>query len=200
MAALLVEFINRPDEPAARVLNMTSTQEIDYQPSAVPPMTEAQTVRLRLATQSDEPEFLRLFELMAIETGIEDTNPDKIAVQFDRALRRDRSALIVIGKPGHLRGFCLFGYVNPWFGDGSRMPLSMFVQHEHDSIQSRPSAVEVVRPPCKQARGIAGYAYERLISLARRAGTKTRRWLQPTRRAKEFSWKWIDRKATVVNR
>jgi hypothetical protein len=67
--------------------------------------------RLRLANRSDEAEFLRLFALMAAEQGIEGHNEHKVLMQFDRAVRRDRAALVVTDKLGQLVGMVMCGYV-----------------------------------------------------------------------------------------
>jgi hypothetical protein len=87
---------------------------------------------LRRATHADEEEFVRLFLAWAAEAGIEDFSLDKVRQMFSRALRQDRAALIVAGKPGHLQGFVLLGFSYVWFSIGAQMTsLCAFIDPKH---------------------------------------------------------------------
>ena len=99
--------------------------------------------RLRLANRNDEAEFLRLFRLMAAEQGIEGHNEHKVLMQFDRAVRLDRAALIVADKSSQLVGMVVYGYLYPWYASDARMAvLSVFIDPEH---RETPAARALVR-------------------------------------------------------
>ena len=70
--------------------------------------------------------------MMAAEQGIEGHNEHKVLHQFDRAVRRDRAALVVADKLGQLVGIVVCGFVYPWYASDARMAvLSAFIDPEH---------------------------------------------------------------------
>jgi hypothetical protein len=89
--------------------------------------------RVRLANRDDEPEFLRLFELMAEERGFVDYDRHRVMAQFDRAVSHNRCELIVAdGKDGGLIGFALIGMDYVWFSPAAQQTLlGVFVEREH---------------------------------------------------------------------
>jgi hypothetical protein len=106
---------------------------------------------LRRGERADEAEFVRLFHAMAAESGIEDFNIDKVRAMFDRAIRRDRAALVVAGEPGHLQGVVLFGFQYPWFADSARMTmLSVFLDPDHRGLMPARELLRFSRQPIRQ--------------------------------------------------
>jgi hypothetical protein len=106
---------------------------------------------LRLANRNDEAEFLRLFRLMAAEQGIEGHNEHKVLMQFDRAVRRDRAALVVADKLGQLVGMVVCGYVYPWYANDARMTvLSVFIDPEHRETPAARALAKFFEQPVSQ--------------------------------------------------
>jgi hypothetical protein len=130
---------------------MTNIQpeQINQNPPLLPMSepTASAWKRLRLANRDDEAEFLRLFGLMATEQGITGHNEHKVLTQFDRAVRRERAALVVADKFGQLVGMVMCGFVYPWYASDARMTvLSAFIDPEHRETR------QAGRPPRPGAR------------------------------------------------
>ena len=107
--------------------------------------------RLRLANRNDEAEFLRLFRLMAAEQGIEGHSEHKVLHQFDRAVRRDRAALVVADKFGQLVGMVVCGYLYPWYASDARMAvLSAFIDPKHRETPAARALVRFSEQPVSQ--------------------------------------------------
>jgi hypothetical protein len=107
--------------------------------------------RLRLANRGDEAEFQRLFGMMAAEQGIEGHNEHKVLKQFDRAVRRDRAALVVADKFGQLGGMVMCGYVYPWYvSDALMAVLSVFIDPGHRETPAARALVKFSAQPLNQ--------------------------------------------------
>jgi hypothetical protein len=107
--------------------------------------------RLRLANRGDEAEFLRMFGLMAAEQGIEGHNEHKVLMQFDKAVRRERAALVVADKFGQLVGMVVCGYVYPWYASDARMAvLSVFIYPEHRETPAARALVKFSQQPVNE--------------------------------------------------
>jgi hypothetical protein len=92
-------------------------------PATTEPASSSWIRRLRLANRDDEAEFLRLFRAWAGENGIDDFDDGKVRERFSRAVRRDRSALVVVDEFTSLVGFVMLGYAYPWFASDARMSV-----------------------------------------------------------------------------
>jgi hypothetical protein len=130
---------------------MSLTQQFEpHRTAAAVVRNETQPKALRLAVQEDEAEALRLTEAMAAENGVA-VSREKFMTSFDKAMRRDRMALVVIGTPDHLQGMVLFGFQYPWFADGARMALlTAFVEPEHRGSAVARALLRLSRLPLNQ--------------------------------------------------
>jgi hypothetical protein len=77
--------------------------------------------RLRLANRNDVDEIWLLFRTWAAENGIANFSEHKVRDRIERAIRRDRSALITADKDGSLAGFVLTGFEYVWFDHAAHM-------------------------------------------------------------------------------
>jgi ribosomal protein S18 acetylase RimI-like enzyme len=94
---------------------------------------------------------MRLCLAWAAESEVQNFSLDKVRAAFDRAVRQDRAALIIAGRPGHLLGMVLLGFSYVWFADGAQMTmLAAFVDPGYRQSAVGKELIEFSRRPVHQ--------------------------------------------------
>lgn len=87
---------------------------------------------IRLAHPSDEPELLRLVQLMHAENGWQTLDMDSVRETLGLAFDRKGGILAVIGAPGHIRAMIFVRITRWWFTKDNHLEeLFNYVHPDH---------------------------------------------------------------------
>lgn len=132
---------------------------------------------IRLAQPSDEPEIIRLIQMMHAENGWQPLDTDCVRETLARAFDRKGGIMAVIGTPGHIRAMIFVMITRWWFTRHNHLDeLFNWVHPDHRNSDYAKLLIEYVKTCSDELSETMGQKVPLMMGVLtnRRMGAKVR--------------------------